>query len=418
MQNNTGEKIYYRIVFQTASALSVGSGENRYSDSDFIRNSVGEPFIPGSSLAGIYRSFFDRNEAEYYFGADKKEEDRAESRILVYDAKLQDTKEGIPYRRSVRDCVALDEWKTGKDGHKFDFETVEPGVCFVTYLEQNCGPGDRDIGKELAEIWRERRIYIGRKTMRGLGSVGKATIYRRSFDLTKQPELNTWLDFDMYREEGWTNTEFKENDRQETGQGRMISIDFTLRQKGGISIRRYTTKVTAGAIQPDAEQLTCIAGKDGKEVPYIPGSSWAGTFRHHMERLIPGCTQGCFGDCEKRSSIRFGESFIRDASPKVLTRNAVDRFTGGVIETALFTEKMWYGGTTVLHIELPTDADMGLRRALAASLADLNAGILSVGGLTSVGRGIFEGESLFIDHETVLLGDGMYEQILKKLEEM
>ena len=79
---------------------------------------------------------------------------------------------------------------------------------------------------------------------------------------------------------------------------------------------------------------------------------------------------------------------------------------------------MWYGGTTVLHIELPTDADMGLRRALAASLADLNAGILSVGGLTSVGRGIFEGESLFIDHETVLLGDGMYEQILKKLEEM
>ena len=95
MRNNTGKKIYYRIVFQTASALSAGSGENRYSDSDFIRNSVGEPFIPGSSLAGIYRSFFTENDAEYYFGADKKEERKQEedgpgSRVLVYDAKLQE----------------------------------------------------------------------------------------------------------------------------------------------------------------------------------------------------------------------------------------------------------------------------------------------------------------------------------------
>ena len=72
----------------------------------------------------------------------------------------------------------------------------------------------------------------------------------------------------------------------------------------------------------------------------------------------------------------------------------------------------------MLRIELPAEVDMEVWQALAASLADLHAGLLSVGGLTAVGRGIFEGETLFIDHEPVLPGDGMYERILKKLEEM
>lgn len=31
-----------------------------------------------------------------------------------------------------------------------------------------------------------------------------------------------------------------------------------------------------------------------------------------------------------------------------------------------------------------------LKRALAASIADLHAGFLAIGGLTSVGRGVFE----------------------------
>lgn len=416
MPNNVRKKIYYRITFQLASALSVGSGKNRYSDSDIVRDSSGEPFIPGSSLAGIYRSFFNESDAEYYFGTARNEAGGEESRLLVYDAKLHGIEKNVFYRSVVRDSVALDEWKTGKEGHKFDFEAVEPGAEFVTYLEQNCETDDRDIGGELAEIWQRRQIYIGQKTMRGLGGIGKISVCRRSFHLEKQAELNAWLDFDMYREEDWKDTEIKEADRREITARGIINIEFVLRQKGGISIRRYTTRVNTRQKQSDAEQLTCIMGENGEEVPYIPGSSWAGTFRHHMEHLIPGCTQECFGTCEKRSAVRFGESFIRGAYSKVLTRNAVDRFTAGVIETALFTEKMWHGGETVLHIEFPADVDIGFRQALAASLVDLHMGILSVGGLTAVGRGIFEGKTLVINNEIIPVSDEMYEKVLEKLK--
>lgn len=416
MESSGRNKIYYRIVFQLASALSVGSGENQYSDGDIVRDSAGAPFIPGSSLAGIYRSFLEVKDAEYYFGAARNEEEGAGSRILVYDAKLYHPGIESFYRSVLRDYVALDEWKTGKEGSKFDFEVVEPGAEFVTYLEQNCENGDRDIGEVLAGIWKNRQIHIGRKTMRGLGNIRNATVYRKEFDLTKQIELDTWLDFDMYREEDWTDADLWKNEIQEIKQNKVISVKFTLRQKGGISIRRYTTKVSDGQNQPDAEQLTCITGKDGEEIPYIPGSSWSGAFRHHMESLIPGCTKDYFGSCEKRSSIRFDESFIQGASGKILTRNAVDRFTGSVIKTALFTEKMWYGGKTELHIEIPEDSDLEFRQALAASLVDLHMGILSVGGLTAIGRGIFEGEEMSINDEAIPVNNEMFEQILEGLK--
>lgn len=416
MENSMNKKIYYRIVFQLASALSVGSGENQYSDGDIVRDSAGDPFIPGSSLAGIYRSFLEEKDAEYYFGTAKNEEKGAGSRILVYDAKLYHPGKESFYRSVLRDCVALDEWKTGREGSKFDFEVVEPGAEFVTYLEQNCETGDRDIGEELAGIWINRQIHIGRKTMRGLGSIRKVMVWRKDFDLAKQADLDMWLDFDMYREEDWTDTDIEEKKVQEIKREKAVSIKFTLRQKGGISIRRYTTKVSDGKNQPDSEQLTCIMGKDGEEIPYIPGSSWSGTFRHHMESLIPGCTKDYFGSCEKRSTVRFDESFIKGASAKILTRNAVDRFTGSVIETALFTEKMWYGGKTVLHLEIPEDSDLEFKQALAASLVDLHMGILSVGGLTAIGRGIFEGEELVINDKQITVNDVMFERILEGLK--
>lgn len=409
-------KIYYRIVFRLASALSVGSGENRYSDSDVARDSAGDPFIPGSSLAGLYRSLLPEKEAEAYFGTAKNQDKGQGSKLLVYDGKLSQVSGPAFYRSSIRDCVGLDQWKTGKSGSKFDFEIIEPGAEFVTYLEQNLEEGDTDIGLRVVQAWGNHQIRVGRKIMRGLGAVTDITVCRRSFDFTHKEELEQWVDFDMYLDKDWEGTQLENIGGLEANPGKAILLEWTLRQKGGISIRRYTTNVSKEKTQPDAEQLTCVIGKDGEETPYIPGTSWAGTFRHHMERLAPGCTERYFGSCERRSSILFYESFIEGATPKVLTRNAVDRFTGGVIENALFTEKTWYGGKTVLRIEIPPDTDLRFRQALAAALVDLHMGLVCVGGLTAVGRGIFQGERLQIDQEPVDIEKNPYEEILKRLE--
>ena len=41
------------------------------------------------------------------------------------------------YKISVRDSVALDEYKTALAGAKFDFEVLEPGIELETWLEQD-----------------------------------------------------------------------------------------------------------------------------------------------------------------------------------------------------------------------------------------------------------------------------------------
>lgn len=422
MTNNIVKKIYYRVEFRLASALSVGSGEDQYSDGDIIRDSRGVPFVPGSSLAGIYRSLLKKEDADRYFGPLKLGERRdsdAESRVAVYDAKLKS--EGAAARTSIRDCVKLDEWKTSVDGSKFDFEVVEPGAVFVTYLEHNCLEDDEDICRILAAAWMQQRIRIGRKTMRGFGSVRKVNVCRREFLMPqngKDGDLEQWLDFDMYDEKCWEGTRI--GNSEQLNIGRNISVELKLRQRSGISIRRYTTKVSDGGIQPDSEQITYQSGADGTEVPFIPGTSWAGAFRHHMEKLIPGSTGDYFGVCgkkeKKKSVIRFSESLIRDASPKKLTRNAVDRFTGGVIANALFSEKMWYGGKTELAVEFPADVSREFKQALAASVVDLHMGLLSVGGLTAVGRGLFQVSEMKVNGEPVGVGREMYEELLNLLE--
>ncbi len=184
----------------------------------------------------------------------------------------------------------------------------------MTYLEQNFEKGDKDtdIGLRVVQAWRNRQIRIGRKTMRGLGAVKDMTVCRRSFDLTDEVELKQWVDFDMYLDQNWEGTELENIGEPEENTGKAILLEWTLKQKGGISIRRYTTNVSKEKTQPDT--------------------------------------------------------------------------------------------------------DLQFRQALAASLADLHMGLVCVGGLTAVGRGIFEGESLKIDQEPVNTGNGLYEGILKRLE--
>lgn len=389
-------KRYYRIEFELKSALAVGSGENNETDKDIVRNSNGIPYIPATALAGIYRSLFSEKEADVYFGKigmiGSKNYDAADSRIIVYDAVLLNDE----YRVSIRDCVGLDEWKCAIDSKKFDFEILEPGVRFLTYIEQNRFEGDEAVADKVAAAWKQGQICIGGKSARGLGCIQNAEIRVMEFSMLNSGALESWLDFDIYDDKAW---------KDPRNEGYVMTIDeraiplsddrihllLKLKQTGPITVRVYTTD-TKEALQPDYEQLTYLVKKNDKmiEVPVIPGTSWAGSFRHHMERLNGASLEDIFGKkAEKKSEIIFSESEITGAYAKVYTRNAIDRFTGGAADMALFTEKMYVGGETFLEIIVPRGKEQGFYCCLAAAIADLHMGFLTVGGETAVGHGTF-----------------------------
>jgi hypothetical protein len=91
------------------------------------------------------------------------------------------------------------------------------------------------------------------------------------------------------------------------------------------------------------------------------------------------------------SRVTIEESIIEAEQAMSYTRNKVDRFTGGVVDSALFTEKPVYRGSVSLNLTLknPKDWEKGI---LLLALKDIANGIQPVGGAANVGRGILQAD--------------------------
>jgi len=383
--------LYYRLKIKLDSPMSIGSGKETETDGDIILNSNNEPYIPGTSLAGIYRSLFDKEKQETFFGYIDGEK-HLQSPIIVYDGQC------LNYNRgdiSNRDSVKLDEYKVAETGAKFDFQIAETGLEFVSYIEldkNHTKEMENAIENIILPALNSGKISLGHKTTRGYGKV--SVIYqKKEFDLDTDCGLNCWLDFDMFDDNNWSTDEKDELiPKKYTTDFEIIKIPLV--QKGAVSIRRYVTN--AGENQPDYEQLTL---KD--ERPVIPGTSWAGAFRHRIAGY--GVENQKINDLfgyistnraikeSKKSKIYFSETILLDGESKQITRNSIDRFSAGTKEGALFTERTYYNGKTELEIRLNTnDIDILMIKLVYACVLDLCLGYLAVGGLTAVGHGMFE----------------------------
>ncbi len=407
------KKVYYKIEFGLLSPLALSSGENEETDKDLMKDSRGIPYIPASSVAGVCRSMLkavlSKGEENRYFG----DLETGSSRVIFYDATLKD---GQNWRLSVRDSVKLDEWKTAVKGAKFDMEVLEPGVSFTTYIEQNLVEEDRDVVRDIIARMQMGNCYFGAKTMRGYGQIGGIQVGCKSFDLADAGETKEWLIFDMYEGSYDPYTE------SPSGESSEHSILLGLKQRGGISIRKYSTRPSKDKkryAEPDYEQLTVCIGND--QIPVIPGTSWNGAFRHRMTELGLTDTDQLFGYVgakgSMRSKIRFSETQLMGAKEKVLSRNAIDRFSGGTKDGALYTERTYYNGEGELRISYPAEIGEEEKRILAATICDLHFGYLSVGGLTSVGRGMFEITKIGEDsiEATDTYAGQLYQRILQAL---
>ena len=428
------KKQYLKIEFTLLSPLSIGNGKNEKTDQDIVLNSRGIPYIPGSAVAGVFRDACKKVKVmgdewtQRYFGSirdnvnDNGNKEITESQFRVYDAYIQSEE----YFVSRRDGVALDDYKYGIPGAKFDREILESGIIFRTFIERDIdtNESEEDAFNKLAEVLHNIPIFFGSKISRGYGRVGNFKIFKKEFSFdTKQG--SGWLDFDMYTYD-WLkkSSEISKSDKVFL-ENKKITLELAL--QGGISIRQYTTEIKEGVEQvPDMKQLIVRQKNEtGKleEVPVIPGTTWAGAIGHRMKLFYPNVSE-YFGkggeDGKIRSKIFFSESQLKDAVSKVISRNAIDRFTGSTVDGALFTEQIYYGGTTVLEIyfDLYKRIDLDFVKSLAVALSDLHEGILAIGGGTSIGRGIFK---VIKVNDSEFSGDGseLYKNILAycKVEE-
>ena len=104
------------------------------------------------------------------------------------------------------------------------------------------------------------------------------------------------------------------------------------------------------------------------------------------------------GDTGKRGHVLLEDIYIPASSvqEKVFSHVAIDRFTGGAIDGALYQEKVIHTKPLAINLFVAREAFQGdkgdsIKKAFELTLEDLVAGRLQLGGNTTKGHGVFSG---------------------------
>lgn len=389
--NKIQQRYYFAVNLELASPLSVANGEDRYTDADVVRSAGGEVFLPGTSIAGVFRAYMDQKEKNSEIMGFSEDKEGRMSALFIMDAFFEKT------RVSVRDGVRLEN-HVAAHGGKFDFEIIETGAQTTVYLEYVKREDDAEDGV----AWIARfiqgmdcgEIRFGARKNRGLGRVKVKEVYKAVFDSKSREE---WTAFcregqpvrqPAYQWKDWKTLGLPQAEKY-------VTISIPLKLKGGISIRKYSAEPN----KADFEHITC----NGK--PVIPGSSWSGAVRARANEILEevGCggekrrmlTDAWFGYVKEndacQSSVIFGESILEGATRMAATRNKINRFDAATVDGGLYTEISYFGGTTSLQIMIrKKEGYEGLLGMMYLILDEIREGYLAIGGQTAVGRGIFK----------------------------
>ena len=400
------KKVYYELKFIQKAPLRIGGTGNERTDSDLMLDGRGMPFIPGTSIAGVLRSMIPEETANEIFG-NISDEKCVNSRIVIGDGVLVDIS---PVMITKRDGVALNDWGTSKN--KYDFEVAETDYPYVSIVEWSGSESQYkiDIEKVIDPLFSELTysgIRFGARTTRGFGDM-KVSIKKKTFDFPS--DLNSWLEADPYKQSGrdtfFENASVIKSSCSDESAWIRINADISIDGNFSVSVPTSKIELAENGTSPDKIPL-----KDHKQRPVISGTAWAGTFRHHMNEL---CQQlgidrynvnklyGIEDEEHNRyskSKILFSESVVTGGNEVVVTRNAVDRFTGGPRTSALFAAELCYGGKSNLNISVFSEISSVQKQLIALTIYDLQLGLVTVGGEGNVGRGMIHIDSLFVNNK-------------------
>ena len=407
------QKIVLAGTLQLNSPLIIGSGtetESRTNEADLhiLKNKQEKPFIPGTSLAGVLR--------DWLAGNNPAATDKLFGFVTQNDAGMNDIQSAVAVSDVVldnamivvRDGVSIDGYTgTGIKGAKYDYEAVERGatgnfsmvVTIRAYQEKNI-PELNTLIEQMAD-----RLYtgirVGALTAKGFGLVTVPDIIVNYYNFRDKNSVTSWL-----LKQSSKKQYFGKLAEEETGNAFVVDGDFELLtslllRDQNVNEKSGDTKLNAVPMKSKGDYL-------------IPGTSLKGVLRHQAEKILSVLGKpesllynlmGYSVENESRKS-RFivNEVYLKNGViEKDQTRNRIDRFTGGTIESALFTNRALYQEkpsvpVVHLHFEIKDCADWEAGLALFM-LKDLWTGNIALGGEKSIGRGLLKGVSASISYK-------------------
>lgn len=396
------------------------------------------PLLTGSSLAGALRNYLneslkgyiqvseteeilekDGSPAQLLFGAFRRDDEGEQSPLIVHDA-LGTSPAGHPFE--LRDGVRIDpKTRTAADKAKFDLQLLAAGTSFAIAFELIITKEMLDK-KHLANMkhalavalngLQNKHIHLGGRKNRGYGECEVTGWRLRQYDLTQTVDLKAWLTYGRK----WAD----DDPKWASGNDIVQLLDETLEKEDFRDLFQISANfaidgsvlIRAGFETDFGPDMAHLESRRGQQmVPILSGTSIAGVVRSQALRIahtISGdeekatdFVRSLFGymptEGEEEASSRAASrvlvketEIVGDYKRLVQSRVAIDRFTGGALESALFTEQPVFGGETelTLQVKRASDAEKGL---FLLVLKDLWTGMAAVGGEASVGRGRLKG---------------------------
>ncbi len=446
-----------RITLECQSPLSIKADESDPTlDSTLFRDAHGNPTIAGTSIAGVLRhladaqglpkSLFGQSEG----GSGQTQDGHQFSPVqvsfgFVHDASNQPYMGSLQARLNdkaddlieflsdvkpiLRDQIALTEYSAAQDQGKFDVSALPKGTRFTFELGLAATLEEERTAQvhwqQLLALVHCPLFRLGGLTHRGFGQLNVVAITQQAFHFTQPDAIDQWQ---RWQRQSWKPQERSQGaydsasvDQFERTKTMTLSLnaeDFWRIGEGASPLQRYNK-------EPDAKPYTesVIVWKNHRATLQfqqltVPATGIKGALRHrtlyHLRRLAQdwsGSLQDktlapLFGieAVHTKNQGNVGAIIINDLYPeimpealpsrvKVMMHNAIDRFTGGTLKGALFSEELIYKGTLnctiIFDLKRLEGVSDHLMQAFICAIQDLGEGRLALGAGSSKGHGYF-----------------------------
>lgn len=426
-----------RFILQTKTPLHCGGGSDPSLDQPVNRDSYGLWRIQGSSVAGILRSYVrdaEPKQEDILFGhhnaskttSSNSTVDQSASLVWCSDALLLDFDENYAFKKIasgndigfsvgpfVRDHVNIDlEKGTATDGGKYDEEIVPPGVKFAIELKldgwnEELSADKSDAFLKLCSAIKQGLITFGGKTVSGYGKVDCTYAEVRELNLKSKDDLETYLnlsDSPVFADNEGHSVELLKVDELTS------KDDYLYTGKLVLPLVSNGPILVGGTNSKDSEvDMVCLMTPilDDKKKDYIykytiPGSSLRGVIRHRVFDILKALDKysdkndelnSIFGSVSGKNGsaghVKCSDIYLGVDKAQHVQHVAIDRFTGGAIDGALFDEAPIWESCLLLKTEIEfTDLTAFQTAVLMHALLDICTGDAPIGGGTNRGNGV------------------------------
>ena len=416
-------KFIAHITFEAKTALKIGSKNADFlQDSPIQKDWNGLPMILGTSLTGVLRKEFEDEIAKNIFGTGDLGSKTIISNALILNEKkevteslLLDSKKSDFLQKfivlPIREHNAMNDKGVTIKNAKFDEEVIYKGTRFKFSIEMlNENVNDKNNFFQLLDLLSKDSFRIGAGSSKGFGQIKVIEITYDEFDVNSDEYVNLSNSLNINTKLSETH-KIKEFDDEKYIKYKLILTpdDFFMFGSGFGDDEADMTPVFEDIVDYEKQDLI-------KEKVLIPASSVKGAISHrttyHYNLINKNfikengenkaeVVETIFGskkDKEKDSfkgNILISDVYLDETSSKVFEHVSIDRFTGGAIDSALFQEKTIASKETFILEILINENKVKEKVALEAfkkALEDITTGMLSLGGATTKGHGIFTGE--------------------------